>query len=154
MVAAFYEQKGGNMRDRWRADLSRFQEEVNKVVEQSLNRIGNYWAADGVIRPAADIYEQEEQLVVFVELPGVAKDDVNVAITGRSLTISAEKKRPDIEEEFLRQGARHFGPCKHSFDLNCDVNVDAIEATFTDGVLKLTIPKVENKTQKIEIKIG
>ena len=142
------------MRDRWRADLSRFQDEVNKVVEQSLNRIGNYWAADGVLQPAADLYEQEEQLVVFVELPGVTKEEINVAITGRSLTISAEKKRPDIDEEFLRRGARHFGPFKHSFDLNCDVNVDGIEATFTDGVLRLNIPKVEDKTQKIEIKIG
>ncbi len=142
------------MRDRWRADLSRFQEEVNKVVEQSLNRIGNYWTADGVMRPAADLYEQEEQITLFIELPGVVKEDINISITGRSLTLTAEKKKPEIDEVDLRKGERHFGPFKRTYDLSCDVSVENIEATFTDGVLRLVIPKVEDKTQKIEIKIG
>jgi len=142
------------MRDRWKSDLHKFQEEVNRLVEQSLNRIGNYWTADGDLRPVTDLYDMAEELMLFVELPGLVKDDVSITIVGRSLVISAEKKRPAVDEEKLKFGERHFGRYHRSYDLTCDVEVDKIAATFVDGVLQVKIPKVTESAQKIEIKIG
>lgn len=142
------------MRERWRGDLHRFQEEVNRLVEQSLNRIGNYWTNDGDIKPAADLYDYEQHLLIFVELPGIAKADITVALTGRTLTVTAQKERPEVDETLLVKGERHFGTCRRSFDLTCDVDVEKIDATLTDGILCLNIPKTQSTAQKIEIKIG
>ena len=142
------------MRERWRSDLSRFQEEVNKVVEESLNRIGDYWNKDGELRPMADVYDEEKEVILFVELPGIQRKDIGISLKGRSLSVTAEKKPPYETDTALTKGERHFGVCKRVFDLDYDIDEKSIEAVLRDGVLQIVVPKVVAEKSKIEIKVG
>ncbi len=141
------------MRNRWRGDLGRFQDEVNKLVEESLSRVSSYLQTDGESRPVADLYENEKELLIFVELPGIQKEDINISLLGRTLTLTAEKQKPEADEEELRVAERSFGKLRRSFELDHDIDVDAIDAGFLNGILRLVIPKIDSKARKIEITI-
>ena len=97
-----------------------------------------------------------DALEIEAELPGVSEDDVNVELHDNLLTISGEKAR---EEEDDRKGysRRAYSSFKRSMSLPFDVDPNAIDAQFKNGVLKLTLPKptaLEAKAQKIEVRRG
>jgi len=109
--------------------------------------------------PAVDISEDEKNIYMNVELPGVKKDDVKIKIMDDNvLVISGEKKREVKEEDkdrsFLRI-ERSYGEFTRSFVLPDNVNKDKIDAKYENGMLHLTIEKKEPEKPKeklIEIK--
>jgi HSP20 family protein len=101
-----------------------------------------------------DIAETDKEYVIEADLPGFAKEAIQVEIVDNHLTISA--KRDDATEEkqdnYIRK-ERHLGEVSRTFAFD-DVKEDEIKAEFKDGVLKLTLPKKEhevNKVRKIEL---
>lgn len=82
--------------------------------------------------------------LVKAELPGVAKEDVSVSVEGRTVSISAETKREKDEKEGdkLLRSERYFGAVSRSMTLPEDLDVEHAEATFENGMLTLTLPKV------------
>ena len=101
-----------------------------------------------------DIYEKDDHFVLTAELPGVKKEDVKVNVEGDVLTIEAEK-RSEFEEnkEGLYHHERSYGKFSRSFRLNSQVEGDKIDASYTDGVLRLTLPKREEvKGRSITVK--
>ncbi len=106
--------------------------------------------------PRADIIERKDEYVVFVEMPGVSKDDFHVDLENNVLTIRGKKniheKRDD--EQFIRV-ERQCGNYKRSFRLGEEIEKDKIEAKYRDGVLEVVLPKAEQvKPKSIEIKIN
>lgn len=105
---------------------------------------------------AVDIYEDDSQFVVRADLPGVAKDDVQVTLTEGILTINAESK-PDAAPEqgqWLRR-ERRIGHFVRSIQMGGAIDADNISANLKDGVLELTVPKpkkVERQTISITTK--
>ena len=105
---------------------------------------------------AVDIYEDDSQFVVRADLPGVAKEDVQVTLTEGILTINAESK-PDTGPEsgqWLRR-ERRVGHYVRSIQLSGSIDADNITANLKDGVLELTVPKpkkVERQTISITTK--
>lgn len=94
----------------------------------------------GVRAPFADLEETDDAFVVEVDLPGVAKGDVGVAMDGRRLEVHAtrhERERVGI----LRHRTRHVGTYHHEVVLPLDVDVDGVEADLHDGVLTVRLPK-------------
>ena len=90
-----------------------------------------------------DVKEDEKSYVVHAEIPGVKKDDINVAIDGNQVSISAEVKKETEKkegEEVLRS-ERYYGKVSRLFTLGHEVDESHAEAKFTDGVLELTLPK-------------
>lgn len=105
-----------------------------------------------------DITETETSYKLEVDLPGFKKDEVNVEYEEGWLIVSAEracdKEEKDDKGKVLRR-ERRFGSCKRRFSLSEDVDHDAIEANFADGLLTITVPKKEPTpplTKKIDIK--
>ena len=103
-----------------------------------------------------DVYETEDQLVVKVAVPGVQPEDISVTVTGDLLTIKAETKAEETEEQrkYLRQ-ERRYGSCCRQLTLPEDVDTDNVEAVFEHGVLSLTLAKAEtakSKTVKVVTK--
>lgn len=103
--------------------------------------------------PAVDICEGDQAFTLTAELPGFSKDDVKVELQDNRLTLKGERKRDtDVQEKQYRRVERVYGAFERSFKLPAAVNADKAEATFKDGVLKLTLPKVEEaKPQPIRI---
>jgi len=91
-----------------------------------------------------DILDHEKELIVRAELPGVEKDDVEVTISGNRLTIEAE--RAFEEEEKKESFYRHelgYGELMRTIALPVDVDIENIEAELKDGILNISLPKIQ-----------
>lgn len=142
----------------WRAfgELSSLREEMDRLLgrfvgETPLARnFGESWL------PAVDISETKDNLVVKADLPGLDAKDVNVSISGDVLTIKGEKNtKAEEKDEHYHSVERYSGLFQRVFQLPSGVKTDKIEATFEKGVLKVTLPKVEEaKKKEIEVKVN
>lgn len=99
----------------------------------------------GTLTPRVDISEDKANIYIHAELAGLTKDDVKIAVNeDRMLTISGEKKQEEKKEDknYYRV-ERRYGMFSRSFNLPENVDVTNIAAKFENGVLNLTLPKVE-----------
>ena len=104
--------------------------------------------------PVVDVAETAEAYVVRAELPGVAKENLNVEVKENRLILSGKKEASlQREEGRYRYSESRTGSFSRAFDLPRNVKSDAIAAEYKDGVLSLTIPKVEEaKPKTVDIK--
>lgn len=106
--------------------------------------------------PRMDVYEKDNNLVVKAELPGVKREDIEVTLDGNDLEIKGERRaESEVEEENYYRMERSYGSFYRRLPLPFEVKPEQIEASYTDGVLEVRIPKpAEQKpqAQKIPIK--
>ena len=107
-----------------------------------------------VLMPAINISENEKEYVITGEIPGVDAKDLDVTLTDGILTIKGEKKQENEEkEENYHRIERHYGSFERSFRIPEKVKTDKLDATYKDGVFKLSLPKAEVvEAKKIEVK--
>lgn len=103
--------------------------------------------------PAVDIRETDETYEFVVELPGLSKDDVDITVEDKVLAISGERKWADeTDKNSYHRLERAYGGFTRTFSLPNAVDADKVKATFTDGLLNLSVPKAEEaKPRKIQI---
>nr|WP_320132806.1 HSP20 family small heat-shock protein [uncultured Holophaga sp.] len=103
--------------------------------------------------PAFDIRENPEGYLFTADMPGVAREELSIDLTGNRLTIAGQRKAEARQEsEKLYAAERVFGQFSRTFTLPDGVDAGAVKAELKDGVLSLTIPKVpEVKPRKISI---
>ena len=143
--------------DRLPSDLVSVQRDINRLFD-NLFRSGlpaEETLAATYFAPAVDIAEQENEYVVKVELPGVAKEDVRISVESNTLTIRGEKKQEKEEKNrSFHRVERSYGSFQRSFTLPSTVKNDKIDATFGSGILTITMPKSEEaKPKQIEVKV-
>lgn len=106
--------------------------------------------------PKVDVVQKDDRLITRVDLPGVKKEDVSVEVTDGSLVLSGERKSETSEEkDNIYRAEREYGSFYRSVPLPKGVKFDDVKATFTNGVLEVSVPvPVEpvNKARKVEIK--
>ncbi len=109
----------------------------------------------GAWSPTVDVIEQDGSYVVKADIPGVKKEDIDIDIKDRILTIRGEKKTQEkTEKEGYVRVERSYGKFVRNFTLPENVVEDKIAAKCTDGVLELTLPKKEEeKPKKIAIDV-
>ena len=92
-----------------------------------------------------DVTENDKAFTVKAEIPGVAKEDIDVQVSGNQVSLSAEVKREKEEkkDEKVVHSERYYGMQYRSFTLSQDIDRDKAEAKFDNGVLTLTLPKLE-----------
>ena len=105
--------------------------------------------------PEIDVFEKDNRLVTKIDLPGMKKEDVKVEVTDGQLAISGERKREAEEkgEDFYRC-EREYGSFCRAVPLPEGAKIEDVKATFTDGVLEVSVPlpaKQEAKVRKVEI---
>ena len=103
--------------------------------------------------PAVDVRESDEAFVFTAELAGLDKKDVDITVEDGILTLSGERQFNDQEQEKnYRRIERAYGAFSRSFKLPSAVDAERIEASFTNGLLTVSVPKAEvAKARKIEI---
>ncbi|MFZ5919024.1 MAG: Hsp20 family protein [Chloroflexota bacterium] len=138
---------------RWEppTDIVSLREAMDRLVEESFIRTPQRIVAP-ILRPelSLDLYETDQAIIVRAALPGVKSEDLDISITGQTLTIKGETK-PDPEikkEQYLRQEMR-YGEFSRSVTLPRSLEPDQAQAGFEDGILTLTIPKAEDVRPKI-----
>ena len=104
-----------------------------------------------------DIKETKDNYLIEMDLPGYDKDNINLSLKDGYLSISAKVEKEDNseEEKFVRR-ERFCGECSRSFYVGDNLTEEDISAEFKNGILKITVPKKEekpsNETKYIEIK--
>jgi len=99
--------------------------------------------------PAVDVYDEQDDVVVKAETPGLSKEDRSVQVTNSTLTIKGEKKREEeVKEDNYYRCERSFGSFTRAVALPCDVKADQVKATFENGVLEVRMPKTEEAKKK------
>ena len=108
------------------------------------------------ITPPIDVHETADELVITASLPGMKAEDVEITMTGQSLTLRGElKENTEVKREQYLYRERRFGSWSRSLQLPVRVQGEKAEASFTDGVLTLRIPKAEEvKPRQIRINAG
>lgn len=111
--------------------------------------------ARAMLSPRIDVHETDDLIEMSAELPGVEQDDIDVSVLDGVLTISGEKKATRESDDGARIVERSYGSFKRSFRLPETVKTDEIKASFKNGVLTLTLPKVvEEKPEPRKIAIN
>lgn len=105
--------------------------------------------------PTVDVYEEEKELVVKVDLPGVKKEDVHITATEDALMIEGKTETETEEKKdnyFARE--RRYGSFMRRIPMPVTVNAEKAAATFDNGMVTIKLPKVEEKpkVRKIEIR--
>ena len=103
--------------------------------------------------PPVNLYEVADRYVLTTQLPGMAPDEVELSITGETLTIRGERRRPEgVAEEGYRRQERALGRWTRSVTLPERVRAEEVAATFAHGVLTVTLPKAEPvRTRQINV---
>ncbi|MEM1126393.1 MAG: Hsp20/alpha crystallin family protein [Bacteroidota bacterium] len=137
------------------SDLRRMQREFDRLFDGFFpTRLNNEDRESAVWTPRVDLAETEAAYLVHVDVPGMRKEDFTISYEEGVLTVSGERKQEIRHDEanyvrIERSAGRFF----RSFNLPKAIDADKIEATYTDGVLDLTVPKAEEtKPRRIEVR--
>lgn len=105
--------------------------------------------------PAVDLFEDNGNLVLKAELPGMKKEDIEITLTDGDITISGEKKKEkEIKRKDYYKWESSYGSFCRTFALPTDVQQDKVKSTFKDGILEVIMPKSEEaKSKEVKVKI-
>jgi HSP20 family protein len=132
-------------------------DEFNRISQELSQLFDNQWSLSAVDRqdrftPLADLEETDDAYLIDVELPGLKKKEVHVETDGRRIAVSGERKEQK-RSGLLRRHTRSWGQFRYEVVLPDDVDGDHIEATMTDGVLQLRVPKLRTSQQRRQIEV-
>jgi HSP20 family protein len=125
-----------------------FEETVQAGKETGMMRPGT-WA------PAVDIYEDEEEVVLVAEVPGIEMEDVDIQVRDNTLTLKGERKmEKPVNKENYHRVERTYGSFMRAFTLPSTVDQDKISANYAKGVLEIKMPKsARSKPTQIKIDV-
>lgn len=108
----------------------------------------------GTFTPPVDVYEDEHNLVLKLEVPGMNEEDLKVSMEDEMLTITGERKfEKEEKEENFHRIERRYGTFTRTFRLPNTVDMEHVEAAYDKGILKITLAKRAEAKPK-QIKIG
>ena len=125
------------------SELARLQERLNRLLEQALLGGGPMQGGpqDGPgWKPLLDLVETAEAFILYAELPGVRRSDIQLDSDGRSLELSGRRRPVGGERSYLRLEGSH-GPFKRRIELPEQVDAGRITAKFERGILEVVMPK-------------
>ena len=143
------------MRWRPRRDLVSIRDEMKRLFDNFFTgwpepRKG---LLEGEWAPSVDVAETDEEITVTAELPGVEQKEVDITIADDVLTLKGEKKEEkEVKEKNYHRIERSYGSFQRSVSLPAGVQADKAKATYKNGILTITVPKVEEAKPK-QIKI-
>jgi HSP20 family protein len=106
--------------------------------------------------PPVDIYEDEHNITLKIDVPGIDEKDIDVRIEGNTLTVHGERKiEKEEKEENFRRVERQYGAFTRSFTLPSSVDPGQVNANYDNGVLKIALAKkAEAKPKQIQVNVG
>jgi HSP20 family protein len=91
-----------------------------------------------------DVLENEHEIILQAELPGMNKDDIDIELTGETLTLHGERKlEPSQRGEHFHRIERQYGPWQRTFQIEVPIETAKVAASYEDGVLTVHLPKQE-----------
>jgi HSP20 family protein len=151
-------------------ELTSLQDRVNQLFNQTFGGFEGFGfeqpLATANFLPPVDIFEDEHNITLQAEIPGVKQEDLSVTLENNVLTITGDRKfKEEEKKENFHRIERRYGKFTRSFTLPASVDSQSVNATFENGVLNVTLPKREefkpkqitigvNKTPAVSVKPG
>ena len=125
-------------------ELTRIQDRINSLFERALVAAEieeRESGAPGSWAPAVDVIETADSYLLFAELSGVRREDVQLRVGERRMELSGRRQPPGEHRNFLRM-ERSYGPFRRSFELGAAIDADGISAAIDHGILRVHVPKL------------
>ena len=139
-----------------RRDFSTLQDRMNRIFRESFSpERPDEALTTSNFAPPADVYEDEHNITLKIELPGIDEKDINVSIENNTLTVHGERRfEKDEKEENFHRVERMYGSFTRSFTLPNTVDLEQVSAHYENGVLKIRLAKkAEAKPKLIKVNI-
>jgi HSP20 family protein len=127
-----------------------------RLFEDTVNRMFSDTLAARPWTPAVDIMENENELVLTADLPGVKMDDIDIRLEDGTLTLTGSREMEKREDKAgYHRLERSYGKFQRAFVLPDTLDADRVQANFNDGVLTVTLPKKETaKPRTIKVQLA
>jgi HSP20 family protein len=137
-------------------EFSSVQDRLNRLFNASFNEGRDESLATSSFAPAVDVYEDEHNITLKIEVPGIDEKDIDVRIENNTLTVHGERKfEKDEKEENYRRVERQYGSFTRTFTLPNTVDTESVSANYEKGVLKVKLAKkAEAKPKQIKVNVG
>src|SRR5579863_7584625 len=137
-------------------DLNALQHRMNRLFEEQYGGGREESLTAGAFVPPVDIYEDEHSIQLKLEVPGVDEKDLDIRVENNTLTVSGERKfEKEEKEENFHRVERRYGSFTRSFTLPSTVDSEHINASYTNGILKLELSKKpEAQPKQIKVNVG
>lgn len=139
-------------------EMSALQERMNRLFSdvRAQAPVRGEEIVQGAWIPAVDIFETNEAIVLKAELPGKTAQDISVEVKDNTLTLKGEKKfEKEVKEENYHRVERSYGSFQRAFTLPGTIHQEKVKAKFKDGILEITLPKVEEaKPKQVKVEIS
>jgi HSP20 family protein len=139
------------------ADMAVLQNRLNSIFNDFATPEGERESlAMGNFIPPVDVYEDAQQLVLKLEVPGITQEDLDVRVENQTLTVKGERKfEKDEKEENFHRIERRYGTFTRTFTLPQTVDTNAVKASYDNGVLIVSLAKKEAaKPKQVKVEIG
>ena len=138
--------------DRWNS----LRDDLNTLFEMPFwsgsdrqGQLLNGWA------PALDLYQNNDNVVAQVEVPGMRKEDIEISLHDGTLTVAGERKIESPQGSSAERSERHVGKFRRSITLPSRVDASKVNATYKDGILTVTLAKAEEaKPRQIQVNVA
>ena len=133
----------------WMGEL---QHEMNRLFDRSLVK-KNGW--EKTFMPEIDLLEEKETFLVKADIPGLKKEDLEIKVEGRMLSIKGERKQEkETKEKNFYATERFYGAFSRTIELPTEVKAEEVKASYKEGVLEITLPKSEGaKAKQISVEV-
>jgi HSP20 family protein len=137
-------------------ELNTLQDRVNRLFHESFSEGKDNSLATSNFAPAVDVYEDEHNVTLKIDVPGIDEKDIDVRVENRTLTVHGERKfEKEEKEENYRRVERQYGSFSRTFTLPATVDTESVSADYDKGVLKIKLAKKsEAKPKQIKINVG
>ena len=148
-----------NMITRWDPfrEFVTLQDRMNRLFRDPRGPVGQDESlTTTAFAPPVDVYEDEHNVTLKIEVPGIDEKDIDVRIENNTLTVHGERKfEKEEKEENYRRVERQYGSFTRTFSLPSTVNHDNVQADYDKGVLKIKLAKkAEAKPKQIKVNVG
>lgn len=136
-------------------ELARLRDEMDRLREEFFGERRFFAPSERRWRPSLDVAETKDKLIVTAEIPGMGAEDIDISVSGDTLTIKGEKKQEREErEENYHLSETRYGAFSRSIRLPAEIDEKGVDATYKKGILKIALPKKEGtKPKKIKVKV-
>ena len=137
-------------------EFSTLQDRMNRLFRETQGNSQDESLISSSFAPAVDVYEDEHNVTLKIEVPGIDEKDIDVRIENNTLTVHGERKiEKEEKEENYRRVERQYGGFTRTFNLPPTVDAEKVQADYDKGVLKIILPKkAEAKPKQIKVNVG
>ena len=137
-------------------EFTTLQDRMNRLLRDSFGDGREEALTTSTFAPAVDVYEDEYNVTLKIEVPGIEEKDIDVRIENSTLTVHGERKfEKEEKEENYRRIERQYGSFTRSFTLPNTVDTDSVSANYDKGVLNIKLAKkAEAKPKQIKVNVG